>query len=43
MISATDCLVRLLPGGLPCGVMTAMIGAPIFVFILYKQRKKAAF
>lgn len=43
MIITTDCIVRLLPGGLPCGVMTAMIGAPIFVFILYKQRRKAAF
>ena len=43
MIIATDVLVRMLPGGLPCGVMTALIGAPIFVFILYKQRRRAAF
>jgi len=43
MIIATDCMVRLLPGGLPAGVMTAMIGAPIFVIILYRQRRKAAF
>ena len=43
MIIATDCMVRLLPGGLPAGVMTAMIGAPIFVIILYRQRRTAAF
>ena len=43
MIITTDCMVRLLPGGLPVGVMTALIGAPVFVYILYKQRKKAAF
>lgn len=43
MIIGADCMVRLLPGGLPCGVMTAMIGSPVFIYILYKQRKRAAF
>jgi len=43
MIIGSDCIVRMLPGGLPVGVMTAMIGAPVFVIILYRQRKRAAF
>jgi len=43
MICSTDILVRMLPGGLPVGVMTALIGAPIFVYIMYRQRRHAAF
>ena len=43
MILLADIIVRLLPGGLPAGVVTALIGAPIFMYILYKQRKNAAF
>ena len=43
MILAADILVRKIPGGLPAGVITALIGAPIFLYILYMQRKKAAF
>lgn len=43
MIICADILVRRIPGGLPAGVITALIGAPIFLYILYKQRKNAAF
>jgi ABC-type Fe3+-siderophore transport system permease subunit len=43
MILFADILVRKIPGGLPAGVITALIGAPIFMYILYMQRKKAAF
>lgn len=43
MILGADILVRVIPGGLPAGVITALIGAPIFLYILYKQRKNAAF
>jgi len=43
MIIGTDCLVRLLPGGLPCGIMTALISSPVFIYILYRQRKRVAF
>ena len=43
MILLADILVRKLPGGLPAGVITALIGAPVFIYILYRQRQKAAF
>ncbi len=43
LILFSDVLVRVLPGGLPVGVVTAIIGSPLFLFILYKQRKNAAF
>ena len=43
LILVADVLVRKLPGGLPVGVVTAAIGAPIFIYVLYRQRKNAAF
>ena len=43
LILGSDVLVRMLPGGLPVGVITALIGSPIFILILYRQRKNAAF
>jgi len=43
MIIIADLIVRSLPGGLPCGVITALIGSPLFLLILYRQRKKSAF
>ena len=43
MILLADIAVRKIPGALPAGVITALIGAPIFMYILYMQRKKAAF
>lgn len=43
MILGADIIVRKLSGGLPAGVITALIGAPVFMYILYMQRKKAAF
>lgn len=43
LILGSDVLVRMLPGGLPVGVITALIGSPIFLVILYKQRRNAAF
>lgn len=43
MILVSDVLVRSLPGGLPVGVMTALIGSPLFLFFLFKQRRKSTF
>ncbi len=43
MILGADIIVRTIPGGLPAGTITALIGAPMFLYILYMQRKKAAF
>ncbi|MBR2254239.1 MAG: iron ABC transporter permease [Candidatus Methanomethylophilaceae archaeon] len=43
LILGSDVLVRMLPGGLPVGVITALIGSPIFLVILYRQRRNAAF
>ena len=43
MILFADIAVRKIPGALPAGVITALIGAPVFMYILYKQRQKAAF
>lgn len=40
-ILGADCIVRLLPGGLPVGVITALIGSPLFLYFLYRQRKTA--
>ena len=38
-----DVIVRSLPGGLPVGVITALIGSPMFIYFLYKSRKQANF
>ena len=43
LILVGDIIVRMLPGGLPAGVITAMIGSPLFLFFLFKQRKNSAF
>ncbi|MCQ2071107.1 MAG: iron ABC transporter permease [archaeon] len=41
MVLGGDVIVRLLTGGLPVGVITALIGSPLFLFFLYRQRKSA--
>lgn len=41
MVVGADCLVRLLPQVLPVGVITALIGSPLFLYFLYVQRRKA--
>lgn len=38
-----DVAVRSLPGGLPVGVMTALIGTPIFIYFLFKGRRQENF
>ncbi len=43
LILVGDIIVRMLPGGLPAGVITAMIGSPLFLFFLFKQRKNSSF
>ncbi len=43
LILGADIIVRVLPGGLPVGVITAIIGSPIFLYILYKQKKNTGF
>lgn len=41
MVVGSDCLVRLLPAVLPVGVITAIIGSPLFLYFLFKQRRKS--
>lgn len=41
MVVGADCLVRLLPNVLPVGVITALIGSPLFLYFLYLQRKRS--
>ncbi len=43
MVVVSDIIVRLIPGGLPVGTITALIGSPLFIYFLYRQRKNAAF
>ncbi len=43
MVLVSDVIVRMLPGGLPVGTITALIGSPLFIYFLYRQRKNAAF
>lgn len=38
LILIGDIIVRMLPGGLPAGVITALLGSPLFLYFLYKQR-----
>ena len=38
-----DIIVRSIPGGLPVGVITALIGSPLFIYFLFKGRKAANF
>ena len=43
MVLIGDITVRAIPGGLPVGVVTALIGSPLFIYFLFKQRRNAAF
>ena len=43
MIVGADILVRSIPQDLPVGVITALIGSPLFLYFLYKQRANSAF
>jgi len=42
MLLAADCIARNVgPSGLPVGVITALIGSPIFLYFLIRQKKSA--
>lgn len=41
MVVGADCIVRMLPVVLPVGIITALIGSPLFLYFLYSQRKKS--
>ncbi len=41
MVVGADVIVRSLPTVLPVGVVTALIGSPLFLYFLYMQRKKS--
>ena len=43
LILVGDIIVRMLPGGLPAGVITALIGSPMFLYFLFKNRMKNNF
>lgn len=43
MLLAADTIVRMIPYGLPAGVITALIGSPLFIYFLYRQRKVETF
>ncbi len=43
MLLAADTIVRMLPYGLPAGVITALVGSPLFIYFLYRQRKVETF
>ena len=43
MLLFSDSLVRYLSIGLPVGVITALIGSPLFIYFLYRQRKSSTF
>ncbi|MBO4797906.1 MAG: iron ABC transporter permease [Candidatus Methanomethylophilaceae archaeon] len=43
LVIISDIVVRSIPGGLPVGTITALIGSPMFIYFLYRQRKNAAF
>ena len=43
LIIVGDIIVRMLPGGLPAGVITALIGSPLFLYFLFKQRANNSF
>ncbi len=43
LILMGDIIVRMLPGGLPAGVITALLGSPLFLYFLYKQRTSKNF
>lgn len=41
LIVVSDIIVRSIPQDLPIGVITAVIGTPIFLYFLFSQRKKS--
>ncbi len=41
MVVGADCIVRMLPVVLPVGIITALIGSPLFLYFLYSQRKRS--
>jgi len=43
LILLGDIIVRMLPGGLPAGVITALIGSPLFLYFLFRQRANKNF
>jgi ABC-type Fe3+-siderophore transport system permease subunit len=43
LILIGDIIVRMLPGGLPAGVITALIGSPLFLYFLFRQRANKNF
>ncbi len=43
MMILSDVVVRVIPGGLPVGVMTAILGSPLFLIILVKMRRQSNF
>lgn len=43
LVLSGDVIVRSIPGGLPVGVVTALIGSPLFIFFLFRERKKRTF
>lgn len=43
LILIGDIVVRMLPGGLPAGVITALIGSPLFLYFLLQQSKQNTF
>jgi iron complex transport system permease protein len=40
MLLVDDVARVIVPGELPIGVLTALIGAPLFLFLLFKGRKE---
>lgn len=42
VLSAADLLARTGPVELPVGVVTAMLGAPVFIWLLYRRRRVGA-
>ncbi len=43
LLLVADTIVRMIPYGLPAGVITALIGSPLFIYFLYRQRKTETF
>lgn len=43
LILVGDIIVRMLPGGLPAGVITALIGSPMFLYFLFRNRMNKNF
>ena len=39
MLTLSDCIAKVIMHGLPVGAVTALIGSPIFIYLLVKQKK----